>query len=180
MGNRWLKSNIYLFCAVALWLAALSPIGKLGKGVALTLSLSNVVLLNIVSKELIAQETRALATKAMRDELSQTELALATHQEERELERIYGINDGTYPPEVAEELRKSLEALVQQEVTDSTSIFPTSDELKSLYLAVVNLLEAGKSETYVIEKILCKGGRKFDKGKSQLQQLLQLGKENEW
>lgn len=176
----WLKTNIYLTCAICLWLAALSPIGKLGKGITLTLSMCHAVSLVKNSRELIHREAVALAQQAMHDELTQTEMALATHQQETELEHLYGVNDGTYPAEVVEDLRKSLETLVQEVQPNSTSGLPTSEHTKSLYLAVKSLLEAGKSETFVIESVLHKKGRSFDEGKAQLQQLLQLGLEQEW
>ena len=90
------------------------------------------------------------------------------------------MRDGTYPAEVVEDLRKSLEVLLQQTSADSTSELPTSQELKSLYLAVKSLLESGKSETFVVEQVLQQKGRNFDEGKVQLQRLLQLGLEQEW
>ena len=171
---------MYLCCAICLWLAALSPIGKLGKGIALSLSMCHAVSLVKSSRELIHQEAVALAQQAMQDELTQTELALATHQQETELEHLYGVNDGTYPAEVVEDLRKSLETLVQEVQPNSTSELPASEQVKSLYLAIKSLLEAGKSETFVIEQVLHKKGRSFDEGKAQLQQLLHLGIEQEW
>lgn len=178
--TSWTKTNIYLACAVCLWLAALSPIGKLGKGVSLTLAMCHAVSLVRSSQQLIHQEAVALAKQAMQDELTQTELALETHQQESELEHLYGVNDGTYPAEVVEDLRKSLETLLQEQNSGSTSGLPTSQELKSLYLAVKTLLESGKSESFVIEEILHQKGRNFNNGKAQLQQLLQLGIEQEW
>ena len=132
------------------------------------------------SQRLIYQEAVAMAQQAMRDELSQTEMALATHQQETELEHLYSVSAGTYTAEVVEDLRKSLEVLLQQTSADSTSELPTSQELKSLYLAVKSLLESGKSETFVVEQVLQQKGRNFDEGKVQLQRLLQLGLEQEW
>ncbi|NJN13659.1 MAG: hypothetical protein HC815_39530 [Richelia sp. RM1_1_1] len=180
MANLWLKANVYLICAVVLWLAALSPIGKLGKGVALSLSMWNSVLLIKASDKLIYQQAIAIAKKAMRDELTQTELALATHQEESELQQLYRLHDGTYPTEVAEDLRKSLEALVQDNRADPTYKLTTSHELKTLYLAIKSLLQSGKSETFVIEEVLHKKGRAFNEGKAQLQEIMQIGLEQEW
>ena len=77
-------------------------------------------------------------------------------------------------------MRKSLETLLQAQSTDSTSGLPPSHELKSRYLAVKSLLESGKSESFVIQEILHQKGRNFNNGKAQLQQLLQLGLEQEW
>ncbi|MEM9922525.1 MAG: hypothetical protein AAF915_02005 [Cyanobacteria bacterium P01_D01_bin.50] len=178
---RWLKVNVYLACVISLWLAALSPIGKLGKGIALTFSLCSAIKLIKASEMMIYIESMAIAQKAMRDELSQVELALRTHQEENELERLYNSTEtATYPAEVAEDLREALEVLINQEPKDLTSELRTLEGEKRLYLAVKSLKEAGKSDTFVIENVLRCGGEKWNEGKQYLQHLLKLGKHHEW
>lgn len=51
---------------------------------------------------------------------------------------------------------------------------------KALYLAVKGLLEAGKSQTWIIEEVLKLKGRKFSEGKERLQALLALGEQQRW
>ena len=90
--NSWTRANIFLGCAVALWRGALAPGGKLGKGTALTLALCSTIQLIRESKELILTEAVAIANAAMQKELTQTEIALRTHQTEQELQHLYSAN----------------------------------------------------------------------------------------
>jgi hypothetical protein len=43
MVDRWVKSNCLLASALAFWLAALSPLPKIGKGISYSLALVAVV-----------------------------------------------------------------------------------------------------------------------------------------
>lgn len=182
--NNWHKAYIAGICAVGMWLAATAPIGKVGKGIFLSISLMHSIALVRMSKVLIPEEAAAIAKSVMNRELQNTELVLQTNQLETELQRLYlpdGTSDGTYPPEVITELRESLEALWQTVAPESTSDYPAStSDLKALYLAIVSLLQSGKSETFVIEEVLGCRGRKYQEGKEILQRILQEGEANEW
>ncbi|MHC5831445.1 MAG: hypothetical protein ACYT04_89645, partial [Nostoc sp.] len=104
--------------------------------------------------------------------LEHIEIALNTQQQEQALYEVYGASP-TYPPEVEQELKTSLEHLYKEpsaHYTGETSA-STSDD-KAFYLAVRGLVEA-KGETYVIEQVLKMGGRRWEEGKRRLQQILQ-------
>ena len=176
--NSWTRANIFLGCAVSLWLVALAPVGKLGKGTALTLTLCSTIQLIRESKELILTEAVAIANAAMQKELTQTEIALRTHQTEQELQHLYSANPA-YPPEVVDELRDSLEALVTADAAEQDTETSTSEN-KELYLAVKALLDSGKSETFVVEEVLKMGGRNWEEGKKLLQSILDLGQKENW
>ena len=75
--------------------------------------------------------------------------------------------------------RKALEAIYTsdfQETSDSTSA-PDSPEY-FMYLEIQKSLEAGKTNTWIIENILNMKGRKFVEGKVKLQGLLAKFKSN--
>ncbi len=179
MANRWVKANCLQACAIAFWLAALSPLPKIGKGISYSLAITAVVQLVQESRRLMVADARRGALQAMNQELEQVEIALHTQQQEQALYEVYGATP-TYTPEVKEELTKSLEHLYREENALDASATSTSTNQKNLYLAVKALLEVGCNETYIIEKILKKGGRNWDEGHKLLQELLQLGRENEW
>lgn len=179
MANRWLKTNCLLASTIAFWLAALSPLPQIGKGVGYGLALVASVQLVQESRRLIAQDARRAALFAMNQELEQVEIGLHTQQQEEALYEIYGAAP-TYPPEVKEELATSLEHLYKEPSADRTQETSTStSDDKAFYLAVIGLLEV-KGETYVIEQILKMGGRRWEEGKRRLQQILQQGQQNEW
>lgn len=179
MANRWVKTNCLLASAIAFWLAALSPLPKIGKGISYSLAITAVVQLVGESRRLMIQDARRGALQAMNQELEQVEIALHTQQQEQALYEIYGAT-ATYTPSVKDELTKSLEHLYAEDSAESISQTSTSTSQKILYLAVKALLETGCNETYIIEKVLKKGGRNWDEGHSMLQELLQSGRENEW
>lgn len=179
MANRWVKSNCLLATAVAFWLAALSPLPKIGKGISYTLAITAVVQLVKESRRLMIADARCGALQAMNQELEQVEIALHTQQQEQALYEIYGAAP-TYTKEVKTELTKSLEHLYTEDSAEHKTETSTSTDQKILYLAVKTLLETGCSETYIIEKILKKGGRNWDEGNKMLQELLNTGRENEW
>lgn len=134
------------------------------------------------SQRLINEQALAGATEAMIHELQRVELALATHAQEEELKQQYAL-EATYPPEVNQELKDSLEHLYKEpsaSTTVETSASTSADRnRKAFYLAVKNLLEV-HPPTYVIEQILGYRGRKFDEGKATLQNLLDEGENNGW
>lgn len=179
MVNRWLKTNCLLASTVAFWLAALSPLPQIGKGISYSLALVASVQLVTESRQLIRQDARRAALTAMNQELEQVEIGLHTQQQEQALYEIYGAAS-TYPPEVKEELTQSLEHLYKEPSADRSgeTSASTSDD-KAFYLAVMGLLEV-KGETYVIEQILKMGGRRWEDGKRRLQQILAEGQQNEW
>lgn len=177
--SQWHKAYIAAGCALGMWLASQAPVGKWGKGVFLSLGLLQSVALVRIAKPLIVEEAFTVAKAVMDKELKNTELVLQTNQLEGEMQHVYA-TEPTSDPEVISELRESLEALWNHVATGETSDLPTSTNNKSLYLAVVTLLEAGSSETFIIEEVLQHKGRNFKKGKELLHELLQEGKENEW
>ncbi|MDZ8085599.1 MAG: hypothetical protein RMY16_08385 [Nostoc sp. DedQUE12b] len=179
MADRWLKTNCLLASATAFWLAALSPLPQIGKGISYSLALVASVQLVGESRRLIAQDARRAALSAMNQELEQVEIGLHTQQQEQALYEIYGAAP-TYPPEVKEELTTSLEHLYKEPSADRTGETSASTNVdKAFYLAVKSLLEV-RGETYVIEQIFKMGGRRWEEGKRRLQQILQQGKQEEW
>ncbi|RCJ34620.1 hypothetical protein A6769_22080 [Nostoc punctiforme NIES-2108] len=177
MADRWLKTNCLLASAAAFWLAALSPLPQIGKGISYSLALVASVQLVGESRRLIGQDARRAALTAMNQELEQVEIGLHTQQQEEALYEIYGAAP-TYPPEVDRELKTSLEHLYKEPSADRTKETSTSQE-KAFYLAIKSLLEV-KGKTHVIEEILKMGGRQWDEAERLLQQILQQGKQNEW
>lgn len=177
MADRWLKNNCLLASAAALWLTALSPIPKIGQGISFSLALVASVQLVTESRRLMIQDARRAALAVMNRELEQVEIALHTQQQEQALYEVYS---PTYPPEVEQELKNSLEHLYQEPSADHPGELQTStSERKAFYLAVKSLLEV-KGETYVIENVLRLGGGQWNKGKQLLQQILDEGLRNEW
>lgn len=127
----------------------------------------------------MVQEFRRTALKVTNDHLEDVEIALHTQQQAEALYEIYGATP-TYPPEVRDELTKSLEHLYREESADYTDETSTStSQKKSLYLAVKSLLEA-RGETYVIENVLRLGGGQWSKGKARLYEILEEGERNGW
>jgi hypothetical protein len=180
MADRWLKTNCLLASATALWLAALSPLPQIGKGISYSLALVASVQLVNESRRLIRQDAGRAALTAMNQELEQLEIGLHTQQQEEALYEIYGTSSATYPTEVEQELKTSLEHLYKEPSADRRSETSAStSEDKSFYLAIKSLLEV-KGETYVIQEVLKMGGRRWEEGKQRLQQILQQGQQNEW
>ena len=179
MVNRWLRANCLLASATAFWLAALSPLPQIGKGISYSLALVASVQLVGESRRLIAQDARRAALSAMNLELEQVEIGLHTQQQEQALYEIYGAAP-TYPKEVKKELTTSLEHLYKEPSavrTEETSTSTSHD--KTFYLAIKSLLSV-KGKTYVIEQILKMGGRRWDDAERLLQQILDEGEINGW
>ncbi|MEH1888778.1 MAG: hypothetical protein V7K92_04705 [Nostoc sp.] len=180
MASRWLKTNCLLASTVAFWLAALSPLPQIGKGISYSLALVASVQLVTESRLLIRQDARRAALTAMNQELEQVEIGLHTQQQESALYEVYGASSTTYPPEVEQELKTSLEHLYKEPSADQTDELQTStSDRKVFYLAVKSLLEV-KGETHVIEEVLRLGGGQWKKGKQMLQQILEEGERNGW
>ncbi|PHJ56430.1 hypothetical protein VF14_25455 [Nostoc linckia z18] len=179
-----MKVNCLLSSAVTSWLVALAPVPPLAKTVAYGLSIAAAYRLVEESRNLIFDDARQSAFMAMNQELEQLEIALHTSNQEQKLYRAYSAvdDDATYPPEVEQELKTSLEHLYKEPSADhpgETSTSPSTSITKGFYLAVKSLLEV-KGETYVIEKVLRLGGGQWAKGKEQLQQILEEGESNGW
>lgn len=181
LATRQLRVKVLGGTAVLCWLLGLSPLGKLPKGVFLMLGFGCGLQLIQEAEGLIYDEAIAKINKTLNHGLDAKTLALQTHAAEQELQAQFGGQQPTYSPEVLDELRESLEHLVREEIANATPELSTSEsDQKSLYLAVVALLEAGKPETFIIEKILKLGGDNWSLGKQRLQQLLDQGTQNEW
>jgi hypothetical protein len=179
MADRWLKTNCLLASATAFWLAALSPLPQIGKGISYSLAIVAAVQLVQESRRLIVQDARRAALAAMNQELEQTEFALHTQQQEQALYEVYG-DAPTYPPEVDRELKTNLEHLYKEPSADRSGETSTStSQEKAFYLAIKSLLEV-KGKTHVIEKVLKMGGRQWDEAESLLQQILEEGQSNGW
>ncbi len=180
MASRWLKTNCLAASTAAFWLAALSPIPPIGKGISYSLALVAGVQLIQESQRLMVHDARRKAIAAMNEELEDVEMALHTQNEERALQEVYGTSTPTYPPEVAEELYKALEHLYREPSANHPEETSTSTSAKkALYLAVKSLIEV-RGETHVIEDVLRLGGGQWAKGKQYLQQLLDEGERNGW
>lgn len=175
----WMKANSLLATATVAWLVALAPVGKFGKGIAHVVAIATSIESVRYSRQLVIQEARRGAMAAMNQEMEVVDLSLQAYSQEQALREMYGINS-TYTPEVREELEKSLEHLVQEPSASRPGSTSASTSRKNLYIAVVNLLEVGKTETYIIEEVLGCKGRRFNEGKKALEELLQEGKQNEW
>lgn len=173
-----MKTNCLLATTTAFWLAALSPLPAIGKGISYSLALVAAVQLVRESQVLLRQDARRGALSAMNQELEQLEIALHTQQQEDALYEVY--RPPTYPPEVVGEVKTSLEHLYKEPSADRTSETSTStNQKRGLYLAVLALLEV-KGETFVIEQILKLGGRSWAEGKKYLQEILEEGERNQW
>lgn len=168
-----------LSSTAVLWLLGVSPIGNIGKGFCLVLSVGCAVESIQESERLIKSDAEDAAVRAMAEELETLELSLATDRQERDLKRSY--LPELFAPEIREELEKQLEANYKASDEVKTSGLQTSDDSqKPLYLAVKGLLESGKSPTFVIETVLRLGGAKWEQGKAALETLLKLGEEKGW
>lgn len=175
----WVRANTLLGIAAVAWLVALAPAGKVGKGIAHVVALASVVESVRYSRRLVLQETRYAAMRAMNTELEQVDLVLQERAQEKALQEMYGLQN-TYSPEVREELEESLEHLVNGPAAKHDHETSTYTSQKLLYTAIKKLLEAGKSETFVIEEVLHMGGRRFSEGSKLLRELLQLGEQEGW
>lgn len=163
MANRWLKCNLLLGCSVSLWLLALSPTPKIVRAFCYAASLISAIKLIQESQILISDTAREKVIVLMNEELQQTEIALHTYQQEQLLQ-------ATYSPEVREEINQSLEHLLEHENAEHP--LETSTSTNEIKTAIIALLEAGKTQTFIIENVLGCKGRNFEKGKLRLQQIL--------
>lgn len=182
MATRQLRVKMLAMTAVTAWLLGLSPLGKLPRGAFLLIGLGCSLQLLQESEGLMYDEAIAKVNKSLNQKLDAKTLALQTIAAEQELEAQYNTQpEQTYQPEVLEELKQSLEYLVQETAARNEEKLTTSEvDQKALYLAIKSLLAVGKSETFIIEEILKLGGNNWKFGKQRLQQILELGESNEW
>jgi len=172
--NDWLKLEALAALTFVLWLPpAIARMPKLVQGLFLFGSLPFAIATIPISKRLILAQSVLNAEEAMDKRLIQKELSLSTAQQERNLEAQYGFAQNLHP-EVIEEKRKSLEALIDEESEPEASELPTSRELA---LAVRKLIQSGVSKTYIVEEVLGMRGRNFNDGMKLLDQMLQTAEE---
>lgn len=168
--NDWLKLEALTALTFMLWLPpTVARMPKLVQGLFLFGSLPFAIATIPISRRLILAQSVLNAEEAMEKRLIQKELSLSTAQQERNLEAQYGFSQNLHP-EVIEEKRKSLEALLDDDSESETSELPTSRELA---LAVRKLVENGVSKTYIVEEVLGMKGRNFKGGMKLLDQMLQ-------
>lgn len=175
----WVRANTLIGVTAVAWLVALAPIGKVGKCIAHVIALSAAIESVSYSRRLVIQQARRSAMQSMNTEVEQVDLALQAHAQKQALREIYA-PQATYSPEVREELEESLEHLVNEPDATHPSETSAYTSQKTLYMAVKKLMEAGKSETFVIEEVLRMGGRRFADGSKFLRELLQLGEQEGW
>ncbi|BAY10287.1 hypothetical protein [Calothrix sp. NIES-2098] len=180
MASRWLRTNCLASATAAFWLAALSPVPPIAKGISYSLALVAGIQLVQESERVMIADARRKAIAAMNEELEDVEMALHTQSQERALHEVYGEASATYPPEVTEELQKALEHLYREPSANRTGETSTStSHRKALYLAVKSLLEV-KGKTFVLQEVLRLRGGQWDKGEQFLQQLFDEGERNGW
>ena len=162
-----MKIQLLLGTSLVAWLVALSPVPNLAKVVAYSVSLISSIQSIRASKNLMESQKLCAAIALMDEDLRTTEIALHTFYQEQQLEMNYAT---TYSPEVREELTQNLEHLYKEESAEHP--IDTSVSTSELKQAIIALLEAGKSQTFVIENILHCKGRKFEEGKQRLKEIL--------
>jgi hypothetical protein len=179
-----LKLFVLSASSVLLWIAPLAAldktldIHKALQGASLTAAIACAVTAGNIAREQAEQneieeiKTRAITADVV-DEIA-TSAYISQQQRQQEAEQILA-NPGVD----LEANRKALEAIYSndfQEASDSTSApdsisAPDSPEY-FMYLEIRKLMEAGKTNTWIIENILKMKGRKFAEGKVKLQGLL--------
>lgn len=162
-----MKINLLLGVSIVSWLVALSPVPNIGKVVAYSISIASSIQSVATSKKLMHQDKISAAMQLMNQELQETEIALHTYYQEESLKNEYA---ATYTPEVREELNQSLEHLLQED--SAPHPVETSTSTSELKTAILSLLEAGKSHTFIIENVLGCKGRKFEEGRKRLAEIL--------
>lgn len=170
-----LKATILTVSGLALWIAPpflLSrkiPLHNLTTGTALIAGFAccleaRKLALKVAEEEEFEALKKAAINADMVDEVS-TSVYVSEQQRRQEAKKVLASTD----PEV-EAKRKELEAMYSNDLQDSASTSEHPDY--PIYLEVREAMEAGKSQTWIVENILKMGGRKFADGKVKLQQLL--------
>ena len=179
-----LKLFVLSASSLVLWITPLTAldktldIHKALQGVSLTAAIVCAVAAGNIAREQAEQneieeiKSRAITADVI-DEIS-TSAYVSQQQRQQEAEAILAS-----PAQDLEARRKALEAIYTsdlQETSDSASApdftsAPDSPEY-FMYLEIRKSLEAGKTNTWIIENILKMKGRKFVEGKVKLQGLL--------
>ena len=179
-----LKLFVLSASSVVLWLTPLTvldktlDIHKALQGASLTAAIACAVTAGNISREQAEQneieeiKTRAITADVV-DEIA-TSAYISQQQRQQEAELILAS-----PAQDLEVNRKALEAIYTsdlQEASDSASASDSAPAPDSpeyfMYLEIRKSLEAGKTNTWIIENILKMKGRKFAEGKGKLQGLL--------
>jgi len=179
-----LKLFVLSASSVLLWIAPLSAldktldIHKALQGASLTAAIACAVTAGNIAREQAEQneieqiKTRAITADVV-DEIA-TSAYISQQQRQQEAEAILAS-----PVQDLEANRKALEAIYTsdlQETSDSISAPDSTSAPDSpeyfMYLEIRKSLEAGKTNTWIIENILNMKGRKFLEGKGKLQGLL--------
>jgi len=179
-----LKLFVLSASSVVLWLAPLSAldkrldIHKALQGVSLTAAIACAVAAGNIAREQAEQneieeiKSRAITADVV-DEIA-TSAYISQQQRQQEAELILAS-----PAQDLEASRQALEAIYSndlQQASDSTSTPDSTSAPDSpeyfMYLEIRKSLEAGKTNTWIIENILNMKGRKFAEGKVKLQGLL--------
>jgi len=171
-----LKMFVLSASAVALWLAPLSALDKkvgwhkavqgvsLCAGIACAIKAGRIAYKLSEDAEIEVVKERAITADVV-DEIA-TSAYVSQQQRQQEAELMLAS-----PGLDVEAGRKSLEAMYDNDLQDSVSASDNSDYL--VYLEVCKSMEAGKSNTWIVENIFKMGGRKFADGKAKLETLLQ-------
>lgn len=167
----WVKVNNLMGIALCAWLLTLAPTGKLAKILGHIFAIASCIQAIKESEQLIRQETQGRITKTMQECLQDEVASLEYESQLVALRESYGHLQPVYSPEVMEDLIESLEANYSSSVGEDSHELTTST-YSQLKLAVRELIESGKSETWIVENVLKMGGRKFKQGKELLQGLL--------
>jgi hypothetical protein len=179
-----LKLFVLSASSVVLWLAPLSALDKrldihkalqgvsLGAAIACAVAAGNIAREQAEQNEIEEIKSRAITADVV-DEIA-TSAYISQQQRQQEAELILAS-----PAQDLEASRQALEAIYSndlQQASDSTS---TPDSISApdspeyfMYLEIRKSLEAGKTNTWIIENILNMKGRKFVEGKVKLQGLL--------
>jgi hypothetical protein len=145
---------------------------SLGAAIACAVSAGNLARKQAEQNEIEEIKTRAI-TADMVDEIA-TSAYISQQQRQQEAELIL-----TNPGVDLEANRKALETLYSSDLQETSDSASTPDSTSApdspeyfMYLEIRKSLEAGKTNTWIIENILNMKGRKFLEGKLKLQGLL--------
>jgi hypothetical protein len=179
-----LKLFVLSASSVVLWITPLSAldktldIHKALQGASLTAAIACAVAAGNIAREQAEQneieeiKSRAITADVI-DEIS-TSAYVSQQQRQQEAEAILAS-----PAQDLEVHRKTLEAIYTSELQETSDSASTPDSTSApdspeyfMYLEIRKSLEAGKTNTWIIENILNMKGRKFGEGKVKLQGLL--------
>jgi hypothetical protein len=180
----YLKLFVLSASSVVLWLIPLTvldktlEIHKALQGASLTAAIACAVTAGNIAREQAEQneieeiKTRAITADVV-DEIA-TSAYISQQQRQQEAELILAS-----PAQDLEVSRQALEAIYSNGLQPTSDSASASDSISApdspeyfMYLEIRKSLEAGKTNTWIIENILNMKGRKFGEGKVKLQGLL--------